>query len=96
MTGKGKESALPRCCGTCCGKLVLVTNWASGAADMEWGEGVEQVLHLPVETQMPVDAGIVFKSKPGQLAVLVFSSKPLQFAENTTQFGDPLAPKMFA
>ena len=96
VTGNGKESALPGCCGTCCGKLVLVTNWASGAADMEWGEGVEQVLHLPVETQMPVDAGIVFKSKPGQLAVLVFSSKPLQFAENTTQFGDPLAPKMFA
>ena len=46
--------------------------------------------------QMPVDAGIVFKSKPGQLAVLVFSSKSLQFDESMTQFGELLAPTMFA
>ena len=96
VTGKGKESPLPGCCGTCCGKLTLVSNWATGAADMVWGNGVEQVLHIPLEAQMPVDAVIVFKSKPGQWAVLVFSSKALQFADSTTQFGELLAPKMFA
>ena len=96
VTGKEKESTLPGSCGTCCGKLTLVTNWATGAADMVWGNGVEQVLHIPIEMQMPVDAGIVFKSKPGQLAVLVFSSKSPQFDESMTQFGELLAPTMFA
>ena len=94
FTGSGKESSIPGCCGVCCGTISMVTNWGSGQIDMSWGEDVVQELHLPIEIQMPVDVAMIFKYQPGKLGVILFTAKPPVFGENS-QFGEPLAPKIF-
>ena len=72
----------------------MVTNWGSGQIDMSWGEDVVQELHLPIEMQMPVDAAMIFKYQPGKFGVILFTANPPDFGENS-QFGEPLAPKIF-
>ena len=91
-----KSGELPNCAGLMKDTFALASNWASFARDLNWGTGVTQILHVPIESFF-WPAVIFFKPIPGEIAALVFSRRPLHFDGPINPFyEDELFPEMFA
>ena len=91
-----RESALPGGCGRAFSRLALITNWATFALDLDWGEGCGQVLHLPLMRGV-IETGVLFRPRPQQLALLLFTRrKALPDFGPDSPFGAVMNPDMFA
>lgn len=97
----------PACC---CGGTVpvaFISSWASVGAssapfDLSLGGSVRQRLHLPVLNMLPfskspMDAAIVFRARPDQLAVLYVAKRagPRELKDHGTILGECIDTTMF-
>ena len=71
-----RETQPPTCMSLA--KCAMITNWSSFAQDLDWGDGVEQLAHFPIEIA-PWEGGIIFRARQGETGVLVFAKRPPEF-----------------
>jgi len=101
-----KDGKLGRCCTGSSTKLpgfwsasrkriALITNWSSNhSGQCVLGDGCTQELHLPIYTQVPLEAGIVFKPTPGSLG-LIHWQRPIKKSALQTSQGDQGGDSIF-